>query len=705
MAPGRSTRNAEPMHDATNEAPSFLAGGGEMGALMRAHDWAATPFGPLAQWPQSLRSMVAACLNSPLLGTVLWGPELRMLYNDTYIPSMADRHPAALGRPVADVWGEAWALVAPPFLQALRTGEGFAQDRVELPMVRRGVAEITYWNISATPIRGEDGSIVGLLNQGVEITGEVIADQKRLAAEERLRALNERLAQEVTIRTEERNLMWDSSPDLMTVVDFKGYFHRVNPAWTTQLGYRPEELLGQHVNAFVCEEDHASTVDAYLTAADGSSPRIVNRYRHKDGSLRWIAWVAAPAGEMLYAVGRDITDDQARQAALEQAQEQLRQAQKMEAVGQLTGGLAHDFNNLLAGVSVSLEMIETRVRQGRLRDVEKYVLVAQGATRRAASLTHRLLAFSRRQTLAPEPTDVALLVHGLLDMIQRTVGPAIALHSFPAADLWTALVDPSQLENALLNLCLNARDAMPGGGQIVIETANEVIEPDAVPRSEVPAGQYLVIRVTDSGSGMSEEVLAKAFDPFFTTKPMGEGTGLGLSMIYGFAQQSGGQVRIASQPGIGTTVSLYLPRYQGTVAPAGVGSDREPPLAARRGETVLVVEDESALRLLITDLLHDLGYRTIEVADGVAGLDVLQTTATIDLLVTDVGLPGGMSGLQLANAGRLSRPGLRVLFITGYAEDAVFHQGQLGPGMAVLAKPFAVQALAERMQDLLAQRR
>jgi len=596
-------------------------------------------------------------------------------------------------------------MVAAPFLHALRTGEGFAQDRVELPMVRRGIAEITYWNISATPIRGEDGSIVGLLNQGVEITGEVIADQKRLAAEDRLRALNERLAQEVAIRTEERNLIWDSSPDLMTVVDFDGFFHRVNPAWTALLGYTPGELIGQHVNAFVCEEDHGITVDAYLTAAGGRSPRIINRYRHKDGSQRWIAWVAAPVGELIYATGRDITADQTRQAALEQAQEQLRQAQKMEAVGQLTGGLAHDFNNLLGGISVSLEMIETRISQGRVRDVEKYVQVAQGAARRAASLTHRLLAFSRRQTLAPEPTDVSQLVHGLLDMIQRTVGPSIVLHSVQAADLWTALVDPSQLENALLNLCLNARDAMPSGGQIAIETANERFDAHAAGQYGVPAGQYLVIRVADTGSGMSAEVLAKAFEPFFTTKPMGEGTGLGLSMIYGFAQQSGGQVRIASQPGAGTTVTLYLPRYQGAAEPAGVDADNPPVRETRRGETVLIVEDDSALRLLITDLLHDLGYRTIEVADGVAGLEVLQTTVTVDLLVTDVGLPGGMSGLQLANAGRMGRPGLRVLFITGYAEDAVFHQGQLGPGMAVLAKPFTVQALAERMQDLLAQRR
>ena len=227
------------MPDAIDEVPAFLSGGGEMGALMRSHDWAATPFGPIEDWPQSLRSMVGACLNSPLLGTVLWGPELRMLYNDTYIPSMADRHPAALGQPVTEVWGEVWDMVAPPFHHAMRTGEGFAQNRVELPMVRNGQPEVTYWNISATPIFGEDGRILGLLNQGIEITGQVIAEQQRLIAKQQLRDMNEQLVHEVAIRTEERNLMWDTSPDLMVVINFEGIFQRVNPAWTTVLGYQP----------------------------------------------------------------------------------------------------------------------------------------------------------------------------------------------------------------------------------------------------------------------------------------------------------------------------------------------------------------------------------------------------------------------------------------------------------------------------------
>jgi PAS domain S-box-containing protein len=688
---------------AIDNAPAFLTGGGEMGALMRSHDWTATPFGPVGSWPQSLRSVVSACLNSPLLGTVLWGPELRMLYNDAYIPSMGDRHPAALGRPVKDVWGEAWDLVAPAFLQTLRTGEGFAQDLVELPMVRNGRHEITYWNISATPIRGEDGNIVGLLNQGIEITAQVGAERKRDAAEAQLRELNERLADEVAIRTEERNLMWDTSPDLMVVVDFNGVFQRVNPAWTQLLGFRPEELLGRHVNEFVIEDDHLDTIDAYGTAARGDLVRLINRYRHKDGSLRWIAWAAAPAGDMTYATGRDITEDVARQAELESSQEQLRQAQKMEAVGQLTGGLAHDFNNLLAGISVSLEMIDMRSRQHRLEDAAKYLLVAQTATKRAAALAHRLLAFSRRQALAPKPTDAGQLVQGMLDMIGRTVGPNVKVESRCASALWTTLVDPSQLENALLNLCLNARDAMPEGGRIEVETDNRLIDAEQARRLNMPEGDYLEIRVSDNGSGMPPEVLAKAFDPFFTTKPTGEGTGLGLSMIYGFAQQSGGQVRISSHVGVGTRVSLFLPRYYGVINGEATPPDTASVPPSQRGETVLIVDDEPTIRSLITDLLKDLGYRSIEVADGVAALEVLQSDVHIDLLVTDVGLPGGMSGLQLAHAGRTGRPDLRVLFITGYAENTLFHNGQPEPGMAVLPKPFSVNSLAERIRELIAQ--
>ena len=395
---------------------------------------------------------------------------------------------------------------------------------------------------------------------------------------------------------------------------------------------------------------------------------------------------------------------QLRQADEDRAKldEQLRQSQKMEAVGQLTGGLAHDFNNLLAGITGSLELMQTRMSQGRLGDLDRYMTVAQGAAKRAAALTHRLLAFSRRQTLTPKPTNVNGLIGGMEDLIRRTIGPQIALEVVGAAGLWPALIDPGQLENALLNLCINARDAMPDGGRITIETANKWLDRPAAIKHAIPEGQYLTLCVTDTGTGMAPEVIARVFEPFFTTKPIGQGTGLGLSMIHGFAQQSGGQVRIYSEVGQGTTVCLFMPRHYGEADGEDAALTLTQAARAEQGETVLIVDDEPSVRMLVTEVLEDLGYTAIEAADSVAGLKLLHSNVRIDLLVTDVGLPGGMNGRQMADAGRERRPDLGVLFITGYAENSVIGHGHLEPGMQVLTKPFAMEALATRIKDLIA---
>jgi signal transduction histidine kinase len=395
---------------------------------------------------------------------------------------------------------------------------------------------------------------------------------------------------------------------------------------------------------------------------------------------------------------------EARTAELMIAEEHLRQAQKMEAVGQLTGGLAHDFNNLLTGMSGALEMIQVRIAQGRIGELDRYLHAAQGATRRAAALTHRLLAFSRRQTLDPKPTDVNRLVQGMEELIRRTAGPSVTLEVVGAAGLWDALVDPNQLENALLNLCINARDAMPDGGRITIETANKWLDERAARARDLPAGQYLALCVTDTGIGMPPEVQQRAFDPFYTTKPLGEGTGLGLSMIYGFARQSGGQVRIYSEVGLGTTLCIYLPRHYGTAH-----LDEEPmPLIDREPHrrdlpTVLIVDDEPTIRMLAVEVLTELGYIVMEAGDGAAALRMLSSGVRPDLLVTDVGLPGQMNGRQVADAALALMPELRVLFITGYAENAVIGNGQLAPNMALLTKPFAMDALASKVREIVAQ--
>ena len=383
------------------------------------------------------------------------------------------------------------------------------------------------------------------------------------------------------------------------------------------------------------------------------------------------------------------------------AEDALRQSQKMEAVGQLTGGIAHDFNNLLTGIMGALELMQAKLRQGRLSEIDRYVAAAQGAAKRAASLTHRLLAFSRRQTLDPKPTDVNRLVIGMEELIRRTVGPQIALEVVTAPGLWTALIDASQLESALLNLCINARDAMPAGGRITIETANKWLDERGARERDLPPGQYLSLCVTDTGVGMTSDVIARAFDPFFTTKPIGQGTGLGLSMVYGFARQSGGQVRIYSEVGQGTTMCLYFPRHFGDADEGAADIDSARATRAQAGKTVLIVDDEPTVRMLVIDVLEDLGFTVLEAGDGAAGLRILQSNTPVDLLVSDVGLPGGMNGRQLADAARTIRPDLKVLFITGYAENAIIGNSQLGPGMRVLTKPFVVETFAARVLEMI----
>ncbi|MGI3777813.1 MAG: ATP-binding protein [Janthinobacterium lividum] len=499
--------------------------------------------------------------------------------------------------------------------------------------------------------------------------------------------------------------------------------------WVEYTGVSEAEQLGFGWLRAIHPEDGPRTDAHWRGAVRGEHPYDIEfRLRGADGGYRWFKSRGTPirgeGGGIAYWFGtctdiedivaaRDLVarskceleeEVAARADELMLVEAQLRQAQKMEAVGQLTGGLAHDFNNLLAAIMGSLELLQTRVAQGRVAEVGRYIDAAQGAARRAAALTHRLLAFSRRQTLAPVATDVNRLVAGMDDLIRRTTGPQVAMERVAAGGLWSTLVDPSQLESTLLNLCINARDAMPGGGRLGIETANLRLEGAAARERDLPPGDYVALRVTDTGCGMAPEVAARAFDPFFTTKPIGQGTGLGLSMIYGFARQSGGQVRIHSEVGRGTRVCLLLPRHAAEAedAPEAVAAPAAA-LPSGRSASVLVVDDEPTVRLLVGEVLQDLGCETSEAGDGAEALRVLQSDARVDLLVTDVGLPGGMNGRQVADAARVARPGLKVLFITGYAETSVLSDGQLEPGMHVMTKPFGMEALARRVRELLAE--
>jgi PAS domain S-box-containing protein len=562
-------------------------------------------------------------------------------------------------------------------------------------------------------IFGSDGRLHWVLARGkgypetgqpVYATGVAVDITVRKHSEIALHELNATLEQRVAERTAERDRMWRLSTDLMLVTKLDATIVAVNPAWQVLLDWTQGELVGARVIDFIHGEDIANTMAEMDRLRQGERVTgLVNRYRHRDGSYRWISWMAVPEDGLFHAVGRDITADKEAETLLRNTEEQLRQAQKMEAVGQLTGGIAHDFNNLLAGITGSLELIKLRMAQSRFGEVERYVGAALNSANRAASLTHRLLAFSRRQTLDPKPVDLNRLVTSMEDLVRRTVGPGIRTEIVTAGGLWTTLCDANQLENALLNLTINARDAMPSGGKLTIETTNIRLD-DAYAASqggEVKEGQYVALNVSDTGTGMPPDVIARAFDPFFTTKPLGQGTGLGLSMIYGFVKQSGGHVRIYSEIGNGTTVKLYLPRHVGEVEADKGEGDLMHLDHAVTNRRVLVVDDEPVVRMLILDVLDELGYMALEAEDAASGLKILQNNPEVDMLVTDVGLPGGMNGRQLADAARELFPGVKILFITGYAENAAVGNGLMDVGMEVMSKPFAMDALAAKIGAML----
>ncbi|WP_256737613.1 GAF domain-containing protein [Pseudomonas sp. dw_358] len=871
----------------------FLLGGGEMGASIRAHDWSSSPLGAPVDWPQSLRSALSICLNSSFPTAIYWGPTLCLLYNDAWAPIPAERHGWALGRPAQEVWSDIWAVVGPQLALVMASGEGFSTFDQRLLMNRAGVATDTWWNYSFTPIRGENGAVVGVFNQGHETSVRVLAERQReleLARQRRLfeqapgfitvlrgpehvfefvnkayvRLFGERDFVGKTIRQVFPELLgqgfyeWldrvyssgerfvaERTPILLTppgqppeqrYLDFIyepltdeagqvfGIFceghdvtemhqaratlqaseqrlrealatlqtvHRINTVLAGDLDLERVvqtvtdagvELSGARFGAYFHNQWDETGERLHLFTLSGAdreaftrlgrpratevfAPTFNNRgvvrsndiardprygrsaphHGMPEGHLPVRSYLAVSvvsrSGEVLgglffghpepdqftaehealmtaLAAQAAIAIDNARlfqqvqianetleqrvterSLELTQAHEALRQAQKMEAVGQLTGGIAHDFNNLLAGIIGSLELLDQRLSQGRTQGIERFIKGAQSSAQRAAALTQRLLAFSRRQTLDPKPTDVNRLVFGMEDLIRRTVGPAIRIEVAAASSLWPARIDAAQLESALLNLAINARDAMPGGGVIRVETRNVALQGQAAVELDLAPGDYLRVAVSDTGAGIAEDIVGRIFDPFFTTKPIGQGTGLGLSMIHGFVRQSGGQVEVFSCVGQGTTLSLYLPRYSGEVP--SETQDPAAPWVAGSGQQVLVVDDEETVRMLVVEVLEEAGYRTLQADSGQAGLDILQSGVRVDLLITDVGLPGGMNGRQVADAARVSRPRLKVLFITGFAESAALGSASLEAGMQVITKPFVMAELASRIAEML----
>jgi PAS domain S-box-containing protein len=816
----------------------FLAGGGEMGALTRVHDWSATPIGTPDIWPQSLRTAVRILLNSNHPMFIWWGPELIQFYNDAYRQTMGpERHPSALGQRGRDCWGEIWPIIGPQIEQVMRGGGATWHENQLIPVTRHGRFEQVWWTYGFSPIdeadgiggvlvvcrdvtkehlaaealrereaelarvqqigrigglevdlrtgfrnrrspeyllihglppdavnethedwvrrihpddreatekkfrdavagdvreysvqyrivrpsdgelrwisvkstieRDENGKAVRLVGAHSDITEQVEAERALRQSEEehrkladQLASLNATLAERVEEKTRERDRIWNVSQDLLLVADRNGIWQTVNPAWTRTLGWREAELLNR-TSEWLEHPDDGGVTRAHVKKliANTTTVRFESRFRHKDGTYRWLSWTGVSDQDRIYAVARDVTAEKAATDRLKATEEALRQSQKMEAVGQLTGGIAHDFNNLLTGIVGSLDLLQTRLDQGRTENVTRYINAAMTSANRAAALTHRLLAFARRQPLIPKAVDANALVVSLEDLLRRSIGETIDLDIVASAGLWFTLCDPNQLESALLNLAINARDAMPDGGKLTVATANARIDGIDADTPALLPGDYIRIDVSDTGTGMSPEVAARAFDPFFTTKPIGQGTGLGLSMIYGFARQSNGHVLIDSTQGAGTSVILYLPRYHGAAAAERIASAVADEHVAT-GETVLVVEDEPVVRGVIIEMLQEQGYRTLQAVDGPSGLRILRLNKRIDLLVTDVGLPG-MNGRQLADQARETRPDLKILFITGYAENAAIAKGFLQPGMEMITKPFDLDNLSQRIREMV----
>jgi PAS domain S-box-containing protein len=783
-----------------------------------AFDWGSTPLGPPSDWPQSLRWSVDLTLASGYPMAVRWGPDLIQIYNDAYARLLGDKHPAALGRPTRDIWPEIYDQLG-PLHDAILSGERdrfFAED-YPWTIQRHGIPEDTRFTISYSPIPDDKtpAGVGGILVTTIETT-------ERVRNERVLRVLTSQLEAEIELRSRERDRIWTMSDDLLGVSNFDGYFTSVNPAWTRLLGWSEEEIKTVNVSELRHPDDaHQAIIGRRRLADHGGTVRMENRFRHRDGTWRWIDWTMTADEGQIYVAGRhisaekeaaealrnseqqfrllvagvtdyalymldpdgivsswnagaerikgyradeiigqhfsrfyteedrvagipqsalataaatgrfeaeaerlrkdgtrffanviidairdddgrligfakitrDITERRNAQAALQQAHQQLAQAQKLEALGQLTGGVAHDFNNLLMIVSGHAQNLRRRLDEPRnVRSLDAIM----AATARGESLTRQLLTFARRQPLNPRSVCPGQVIAGFRDMLSSSVRGNVKLAIDIASDVWAVAIDIAEFELALVNLVVNARDAMPDGGVITISARNVVF--NGGENGLQLKGDHVALSVIDTGTGMTDDIVAKVFEPFFTTKAVGKGTGLGLSQVYGLARQSGGDVAIRSAPGHGTTVTIYLPRSHQPVAQ--IAAAESPVQVPGRGETVLVVEDNPEVKTVAVELLEQLNYRPQSVDSARAALDLLASGARFDLVFTDVMLPGEFDGLALAGILAERYPSLPVLLTSGYAKALTEQHG-----LPIVRKPYQMATLAGAVRDALQRER
>jgi PAS domain S-box-containing protein len=673
----------------------FLQGGGKTGAMMRDHDWSSSPLGPPESWPRPLRIVVELLLQSQFPMFVAWGAELGFLYNDPYAEILGAKHPRALGRRFHDIWSEIWPDIS-PLIDAAMSGQATYREDLPLVMNRKGYDEQTWFTFSYSPVRDESGSVAGMFCAVHETT-------RRVLAERALRELNETLERRVSEALAERKLLADiveGTNAFVQVVDMQYRWLAINRSAADEFerifGKRPRIGVGM-LDVLADQPSHRSAVQAIwsralageeFTAVEefGDPSRDRRFYEMRFNTLRDANGNPIGAYQFVY----DVTDRLRDQERLRHAEQALRQAQRLESLGQLTGGVAHDFNNLLAVFASGVQVLE---RDPTAEQRQSILDAMRRAVGRGAGLTRHLLAFSRRRPVNPEAMDLALHLRTMQDMLASSLRGDIGVEMQFGADLWQVEVDAGEMELAIVNLCVNARDAMPSGGTVTI-TAENVREA----ADDGSLADFVRLSVGDTGTGIPPEILGRVFDPFFTTKDVGKGSGLGLAQVYGFAQQSRGRVSIASEAGSGTVVTLLLPRSTQQPASAQKPEATIVPTvaaipAAHRGD-VLLVEDDREVAALAREMLGELGFSVIHVSTSVAALGALANARAIEAVFSDIMMPGGINGLDLAREIRKRHPRLPIVLATGYAESAAsLKDGEF----RVLLKPYTLEALADAL--------
>ncbi|POG10325.1 hybrid sensor histidine kinase/response regulator [Pseudomonas putida] len=641
-------------------------------------DWRNSALGPLPHWQAPLRIAVDMMVLSPFPCAVVWGAQMTVIHNDAYA-KLLECEGHALGQAFDRLWAKSWKDIGPWVFKVLEGGSNFVEDQ-PLRLTNKQTGAQARYAFSYTPLRDAQHEVVGFLH-----TANASVD-----AHEEWREQALAFEREIERIMADRDHIWQLSRDAMIVVTRDLRLQAANPTWFRILGWAEDEVSGKPILELVHPADRAEVEVAVMEyVSDGRREQLETRLRHKDGHYRLFRWTASFDGTLLTAVGRDISQD--HEDALQQSTSHLWATQRLESVSHLAGGMAHEMNNLLSGIGGSLELLQRRMDQGRLEQIERYVALATDSVQRAMTLTHRLLAFSRHQPLSPKPLDINRQLTSMEPLLRQVLGAEMRVDWELDVEPWTISLDVAQLENALVNLFANAREACLERGVVTLRTINKRLEAPFPDERGLAPGDYVAVYVTDDGHGMPEGDMARAFEPFFTTKPKGHGAGLGLAMVYGFVGQSGGYVWLESVPDHGLKVCMLFPRCLEHIAQEA--PQPVPAVTRARGQRVLLVDDEENLRLVMKEYLQERGFDVCDARDANSALERFRYHGPFDLVITDIGLPGGFSGRQVARAMRMFEPDQKILFITGFNDQPLDPQLSETPGTALMLKPFALASL------------